>query len=145
MLDVLAARVGLGELLKSGCTTSANHFDLFPRHSAPALLDHAIHGASEIGIRFYALRGCMSLGKSQGHCPRLRCLVRRDRIDLAGGLFNDATLPILCGSGQVVDTVVVGRQIRVRHGRLVGIDEEALAHQAAQASRELLDRARTVG
>jgi cytosine/adenosine deaminase-related metal-dependent hydrolase len=352
----LAARVGLGELLKSGCTTCADHFYLFPRDGVPDLLDHEIHAAAEMGIRFHALRGCMSKGRSQGglppddvvqspeviladsrrvietyhdperfstcriglgptavrsvdaamwrelaalgrsyhvqlhthlgetpdeipfteqyyrmrplaflescgwagpdvwfahgiwftddeitrlggtstgiaHCPVSNCklssgvarvpdlvakgarvglgvdgsasndcsdllfearvchlihklrhgptalpaeevlwlatrggarvlgrddigslevgkaadlwLMRTDRIDLAGGLFDEAALPILCGSGQVVDTVVVGGRIRVRHGRLVDVDEEALARRAAQASRELLERAGT--
>lgn len=59
--DVARAGVyaGLGELLKTGCTTSN---DLFYAHPAgvEGLIDAEIDAASEIGIRFHALRGSQS-------------------------------------------------------------------------------------
>jgi cytosine/adenosine deaminase-related metal-dependent hydrolase len=61
-----AARVGLAELLLTGCTSTADHHYLFPREADPHLLDHTIEAARELGIRFHPTRGSMSRGESQG-------------------------------------------------------------------------------
>ena len=67
--DLLAgATAGLGELLKTGCTTAADHFYAFPRESRN-LLDEEIQAAAELGIRFHPTRGSMSRGKSKGGLP----------------------------------------------------------------------------
>src|SRR5262245_45731825 len=63
-----AARVGLGELLLTGCTTSTDHLYLFPR-GEERLIDVEIAAARELGIRFQPTRGSMSRGKSQGGLP----------------------------------------------------------------------------
>lgn len=65
----LSAQVGLGELLKSGCTTSSDHFYVFPEGTSGTLIDEEIRAASELGIRFYPTRGSMNLGRSQGGLP----------------------------------------------------------------------------
>ncbi|MDF2958304.1 MAG: hydroxydechloroatrazine ethylaminohydrolase [Paenibacillus sp.] len=65
----LSAMVGLGELLKSGCTTSSDHFYCFPRGISTELIDEEIRAAAELGIRFYPTRGSMSLGRSDGGLP----------------------------------------------------------------------------
>lgn len=65
----LSAMVGLGELLKSGCTTSADHFYVFPNGVSGELIDEEIRAASELGIRFFPTRGSMSLGRSKGGLP----------------------------------------------------------------------------
>ncbi|QHN49563.1 8-oxoguanine deaminase [Geobacillus stearothermophilus] len=65
----LSAMVGLGELLKSGCTTTADHFYVFPNGVSGELIDEEIRAAREIGIRFYPTRGSMSLGRSKGGLP----------------------------------------------------------------------------
>ncbi|HLN64457.1 MAG TPA: 8-oxoguanine deaminase [Symbiobacteriaceae bacterium] len=62
------ALAGLGELLKTGCTTAADHFYAFPRESRN-LLSEEIQAASELGIRFHPTRGSMSRGKSKGGLP----------------------------------------------------------------------------
>lgn len=62
------ALAGLGELLKTGCTTAADHFYAFPRESRN-LLDEEIQAARELGIRFHPTRGSMSRGKSKGGLP----------------------------------------------------------------------------
>jgi cytosine/adenosine deaminase-related metal-dependent hydrolase len=64
----VAARVGLGELLLTGCTTSTDHLYLFPR-GEERLIDVEIEAARELGIRFHPTRGSMSRGRSQGGLP----------------------------------------------------------------------------
>jgi cytosine/adenosine deaminase-related metal-dependent hydrolase len=63
-----AARVGIGELLLTGCTTTSDHLYLFPK-GQERLIDVEIEAARELGIRFHATRGSMSRGKSLGGLP----------------------------------------------------------------------------
>ena len=64
----LAALVGMAELMLSGCTTTSDHHYLFPRGET-RLIDAEIAAAREIGIRFHATRGSMSVGRSKGGLP----------------------------------------------------------------------------
>lgn len=64
----VAARIGLAELLLTGCTTSTDHLYLFPRGEG-RLVDVEIEAARELGIRFHPTRGSMSRGRSQGGLP----------------------------------------------------------------------------
>ena len=63
-----AARVGIGELLLTGCTTTTDHLYLFPA-GQERLIDVEIAAAREMGIRFHPTRGSMSRGRSQGGLP----------------------------------------------------------------------------
>jgi cytosine/adenosine deaminase-related metal-dependent hydrolase len=63
-----AARVGLAELLLTGCTTTTDHLYLFPRGQA-RLIDAEIAAARDLGIRFHPTRGSMSRGRSRGGLP----------------------------------------------------------------------------
>ena len=64
----VAVRVGLAELLLTGCTTTSDHLYLFPK-GQERLIDVEIQAARELGIRFHPTRGSMSRGKSQGGLP----------------------------------------------------------------------------
>ncbi len=71
------AMVGFSELLRTGCTTTMDHHYLFPKFTSDKLIDDEIKAASEIGIRFHATRGSMSLGKSGGGLPP-DCVVQKE-------------------------------------------------------------------
>lgn len=62
----VSTQVGLAELARSGCTTSSDHLYLFPNGSR---LDDSVEAAREVGVRFHASRGSMSLGESDGGLP----------------------------------------------------------------------------
>jgi len=61
-----SALLGMAELILSGCTSASDHLYLFPNG---ARLDDEIRAAQEIGLRFCATRGSMSLGESAGGLP----------------------------------------------------------------------------
>ena len=62
----VSAQVGLAELALSGCTLTSDHLFLYPIGSR---LDDTIAAAKEIGMRFHATRGAMSIGESDGGLP----------------------------------------------------------------------------
>ena len=64
-----SSAVGMGELLKTGCTTVFDHHYVFPGESSAALLDAQFAAAKDLGVRMYASRGSMDLSKKDGGLP----------------------------------------------------------------------------
>jgi cytosine/adenosine deaminase-related metal-dependent hydrolase len=62
----LSTKVAIAELMLSGCTTSSDHCYIWPHG---ARLDDQIQAATEMGFRFHAARGSMSVGESRGGLP----------------------------------------------------------------------------
>ena len=66
--EYAAARTGLAELARAGCTTVFDHHYVFPRGQS-GLADALIRAAEDVGVRLVFGRGSMDLGESEGGLP----------------------------------------------------------------------------
>ena len=65
MIEV-STKTAMAELILSGCTTAVDHLYIYPNG---VRLDDEIEAAAEIGMRFHASRGAMSIGVGKGGLP----------------------------------------------------------------------------
>jgi cytosine/adenosine deaminase-related metal-dependent hydrolase len=131
--------VGLAELALSGCTTVFDHSYIFKNGNT---VDVQVEAARDLGIRFHASRGSMSLGESQGGLPPDSCVeteadILRDSERVIGA-FHDPTIgsmsqivlapcsPFSVTTTLLKDTAALARQHKVRlHTHLCEtLDEE---------------------
>lgn len=76
----VSALVGLGLLLKTGCTLISDLFYVFPDSTSCELIDAEIEAAKLIGARFHPTRGAMSLDTSKGGTPPKNVIQSDDKI-----------------------------------------------------------------
>ena len=60
---------GMGELLKTGCTTCLDHHYVFPKGAGGDLMGAQFEAARALGMRFHATRGSMDLSVKDGGLP----------------------------------------------------------------------------
>ena len=146
----VSAKLAMSELILSGCTTSSDHLYIYPND---VLLDDTIRAAREVGLRFLATRGIMTLGASSGGLPPDGC-VERAEAALADAerliaQFHDASRCAMlrigvapCSPFSVTDEVMRGaaavaeRHERVRlHTHLAENDEDVAYSQRRYGCR----------
>ncbi len=76
----LSSLVGMGELVKYGCTTVFDHHYVFRSDIECDFIDVQMKAAKEIGVRFHASRGSMSLGVDDGGLPPMSVVESLDEI-----------------------------------------------------------------
>ncbi|MBD5634609.1 MAG: 8-oxoguanine deaminase, partial [Candidatus Eremiobacteraeota bacterium] len=72
-----ATAIACAELLLSGCTTASDHTYMWPNGCS---IDDQVEVARDIGLRFHASRGSMSIGRSQGGLPPDECVEKEPAI-----------------------------------------------------------------
>jgi cytosine/adenosine deaminase-related metal-dependent hydrolase len=61
--------LGMGELMKNGCTTCFDHHYVFPNRTGSRLINVQFEAAELLGIRMHASRGSMDLSVKDGGLP----------------------------------------------------------------------------
>ena len=132
---------GIGELLKTGCTTCLDHHYVFPEGRSDRFLDMQFAAADALGIRFHATRGSMDLSVKDGGLPPDSVVQTVDKImydsEAAVKKFHDASRysmhqvalapcsPFSVSEELLRQTAIVARELGVRmHTHLAETKDE---------------------
>ena len=136
-----SSMTGMGELLKSGCTTILDHHYVFPQGKSDRFLDVQFAVADELGARFHATRGSMDLSVKDGGLPPDSVVQTVDKImydsEAAVKKFHDPSRyamhqvalapcsPFSVSEELLRQTAIVARQLGVRmHTHLAETKDE---------------------
>ena len=136
-----SSMTGMGELLKSGCTTILDHHYVFPQGKSDRFLDVQFAVADELGVRFHATRGSMDLSVKDGGLPPDSVVQTVDKImydsEAAVKKFHDPSRyamhqvalapcsPFSVSEELLRQTAIVARQLGVRmHTHLAETKDE---------------------
>ena len=75
-----ASMLAIGELLKTGCTTSTDHHYIYPQNVSADFIAAQFKAAANLGMRLSPSRGSMSLGKKDGGLPPDNVVQTEDEI-----------------------------------------------------------------
>lgn len=153
-----AVTLGLAELALSGCTTSSDHQYIFP---GGARLDDSIEAALNVGVRFTATRGAMSIGESQGGLPPDYLTEKEDDIlkdfDRVVDAFHDNSRhamthvalapcsPFSVSTGLMRDAAIMAREKGVGLHTHLAENEEDIAYSLATFGQRPGDYAESLG
>lgn len=94
-----AARAAMARLLLSGCTLTTDHHYVFPKGET-GIFEALVESATDLGIRFQACRGSMSLGRSHGGLPPDEVVEEHDAIladtERLIGQYHDPSSGSMC-------------------------------------------------
>lgn len=76
----LSSLTGMSELVKYGCTTIFDHHYVFRSDIECNFIDVQLRAAEDLGVRFHASRGSMSLGVDDGGLPPMSVVQSVDEI-----------------------------------------------------------------
>lgn len=90
----MAAQISIAEMQLSGCTTTSDHFYLFPQ-GTDVRIEAVLEAADELGMRIHACRGSMTVGESKGGLPPDVCTQDESTVladcERAMDAFHDAS------------------------------------------------------
>ena len=146
----LSSLVGMGELVKYGCTTIFDHHYVFRSDIECNFIDEQMKAAHDLGVRFHASRGSMSLGVDDGGLPPMSVVESLEDIlkdserlikqfhDSSKYSMNQIVLapcsPFSVSDELMVESAILARKYAVRLHTHLGetIDEEDYCLESAK-------------
>jgi len=137
----------MAELILSGCTTTSDHLYIYPNGCR---LDDSIRAARQIGMRFHAARGSMSVGESKGGLPPDRVVedegfVMRDAERLIGAYHDPARFSMLRIVLAPCSPFTVSRDLMRETARLARSHDLTLHTHLAENDSDVLFSHQTLG